>query len=76
MKKFTSCIFLFFVLLGCSSCCSTLEKQTKALSMVSFAIRDSIEIGRFDLADEYSKELVRLVHPPAKQDRIIVQSLP
>jgi hypothetical protein len=70
-----SCIFLFFVLVNFCSCCSSLEKQTKALSMVAFAIRDSMEIGRFDLADEYSKELVRLVHPPAHEERIIITPL-
>lgn len=43
--------------------------------MVAFAIRDSMEIGRFDLADEYSKELVRLVHPPAHEERIIITPL-
>lgn len=72
MKKFVSRIFLFIFILALPSCCGALEKQSKALSIVSYAVRDSIDLGRFDLADEYSKELVRLALPPTPEERILI----
>lgn len=61
MKK----IFLLFSLLlfSCSSSTVT-EKHSETLSQVVYATSDSIDFGRFDLADQYIKQTTKLVVPP------------
>jgi hypothetical protein len=46
------------------------EKQTEQLSRVVYATRDSLEAARVDLADQYSKETTRIIHPPKKRIEI------
>ena len=75
MEKFVSRIFLCLFLLATTSCCSVLEKQTKAMSIVSYAVKDSMDIGRFDLADRYTDQLIRLATPPTPEERIPITPL-
>lgn len=75
MEKFVSRIFLCLFLLATTSCCSILEKQTKAMSIVSYAVKDSMDIGRFDLADRYTAELIRLATPPTPEERRTITPL-
>lgn len=53
-----------------SSCTVYTEKRSEALSQNVGATRDSIAAGRFDLADKYSIESVRLAFPPKKAIKI------
>ena len=76
MKKFVSRYFLLgsaIVMLG--SCCTYTEKQSRELSKVSYAVRDAMVAGRFDRADEFSKELVKIVVPPAPEDRVKIEPI-
>lgn len=53
-----------------TSCTIYTEKQTEALSRVVYATKDSLDQGRIDLADEYSKESTRIVKPPKNRIKI------
>jgi len=53
--------------------CSTVKKrQTKQTSILSAAINDSIKVGRFDRAKEFSDQLVKLTPPVKTKDKIKV----
>lgn len=65
---------LLFVVLGVLTGCSTTNvdtKQADAISVGVYAINDSMIVGRFDKAKQYSDETIRLVTPPKK--RIIIK---
>ena len=68
-------IFLLFVLLFCFSSCLTVytEKQTEELSQVVYATKDSLDVARIDLADDYSTQATRIVKPP--KGRITVEAV-
>jgi len=64
---FCGCIFL-------SSCATPVTKYREAVQQVDdreseavYATNDSIHAGRFDLAEKYSDQSVRLVTPPIKR---------
>lgn len=67
-------IFLLLALV-CSVSCSTIytEKQTEQLSQVVYATKDSLNLARIDLADEYSTEATRIVKPP--KNRISIEAV-
>jgi hypothetical protein len=63
-----------FTFVGCfffSGCTVYTEKQTESLSQAVYATKDSIDCGRFDLADEYSTQSTRIVKPPKKRIEIL-----
>ncbi len=57
------------------SCTTTkyVEKQSEELSRSVYAVKDSLDSARFDLAEKYSNESTRLVNPP--KQRIKIQSI-
>lgn len=56
-----------------TACTVYTEKQSQALSRAVYATRDSFEAARIDLADSYSAEAARIVHPP--KGRVEVKSV-
>ena len=54
-----------------SGCTVYTEKQTESLSQAVYATKDSIDCGRFDLADEYSTQSTRIVKPPKKRIEVL-----
>ena len=67
-------IFLLFVVFLFSSCMTVYtEKQTEELSQVVYATKDSLDVARIDLADDYSAQATRIVKPP--KTRITVQAV-
>lgn len=69
---------MLLMILAAFSGCSLLpvRHDTKGAELVSqsvWAVYDSINAGRFDLADEYSGQSVRLV--PAPKNRIPIQPI-
>lgn len=68
-------IFLLFMFLFCFPSCMTVytEKQTEELSRVVYATKDSLDVARIDLADDYSIQATRIVKPP--KTRIIIQAV-
>ena len=50
-----------------TSCTVYTEKRSESLSQAVFATTDSITVGRFELAYEYSKQAERLAYPPKKR---------
>lgn len=75
MKKFLSRYFLLGAVALQVSCCTYNEKQSRELSKTAYAVRDAMLVGRFDQADKFSEELVKIVVPPAPEDRIIVKPI-
>lgn len=69
-KIFDKLTLLCVSVLLLTSCTIYTEKQSEALSRVVYATKDSLENARIDLADEYSKEAVRIVKPPKKRIKI------
>lgn len=60
-------ILLFFGLnTGCVRT-KYVEKQSEPLSQSVYAVKDSIDNKRIDLADYYSSESVKLIEPPKKR---------
>lgn len=53
-----------------SSCTMYTEKRSEALSQAVTATSDSIKYARFDLAEEYSDEAVKLALPPKNRIKI------
>lgn len=58
-------VFLF------SGCTVYTEKQSESLSQSVYAAKDSIDCGRFDLADEYATQSTRIVRPPKNRIEIL-----
>jgi len=67
-------IFLLtaFVLMSCAPT-RYIPKDSEPLSRAVYATSDSIDKGRIDLADQYSKTVITLVVPP--KERIEIQPL-
>lgn len=61
-----------------TSCTFYTEKQSEILSQSTYAVKDSLEQGRFDLAEKYSDQTIRIVKPPQKRITInpILENLP
>jgi len=51
------------------------EKQSKALSVSTYAAKDSFDLGRMDLADPYLNQICEIVTPPSIRDRIKIQAV-
>jgi hypothetical protein len=64
-------IITIFSLQGCAT--KYVEKQSEAASQAAWATNLAIEKGRFDLAEFYSGELVKLINPP--KERIEIKSI-
>lgn len=64
MRNLVKTLFLCFLFLVLTACTVYTEKQSQALSRAVYATRDSFEAARIDLADSYSAEAARIVHPP------------
>ena len=75
MKKFLSRYFLLGITALLTQCCTYNEKQSKELSKTAYAVRDAMLVGRFDQADKFSEELVKIVVPPAPEDKITVKPI-
>lgn len=61
-------VLLFsFLLFGCET---ATQKVNRDISTGVYATRDSINVGRFDLAKKYTNELTRLVPPPKNPIKI------
>lgn len=67
-----SILFLIFPLFlsGCAT--KYVEKTSETMSQTAYAIHDSAQIGRYDLLDGYTENLIKLVPPPKK--KIVIQS--
>ena len=64
MKSFPM-VFLSVFLLG--GCTVYTEKQTEAVSQSVYATKDSIDLARIDLAENYINETTKLINPPKKR---------
>lgn len=73
MKNLVKILFFCFLFLVLAACTVYTEKQSQALSKAVYATRDSFEAARIDLADSYSAEAARIVHPP--KERVDVKSV-
>lgn len=73
MKNLVKTLFFCFLFLVLTACTVYTEKQSQALSRAVYATRDSFEAARIDLADSYSAEAARIVHPP--KGRVEVKSV-
>lgn len=72
MKNLAKFVFLAaFVANIFSGCTLYTEKQSESLSQAAYATKDSIDCGRFDLADSYSTEVTRIVRPPKKRIEVL-----
>ena len=58
------------VALCLTSCAVYTEKRSESLSQAVFAATDSITVGRFELAYDYSKQAERLAYPPKTRIKI------
>ena len=73
MNRLAKTTFFCFLFLILPACTVYTEKQSQALSRAVYATRDSFEAARIDLADSYSAEAARIVHPP--KTRVGVRSV-
>jgi hypothetical protein len=64
------------LLLACffTSCENVQTKINKQIARSAFATHDSIKINRFDLADKYSEQLIKLVSPLKDSEKIKITS--
>jgi len=69
MKYLTILLISVMALLS-TSCTVYTEKRSEALSQAVTATSDSIDVARFDLANQYSKEAVKLAFPPKHKIKI------
>jgi superfamily I DNA and/or RNA helicase len=53
-----------------SSCTVYTEKQSEAVSQNVYATKDSVDLARIDLADNYINEATKLIKPPKKRIEI------
>ena len=67
MHSVIKAFFVFSLVLFATSCTVYTEKQSEALSRSVYATKDSLDNARFDLADNYANETIRLVKPPKKR---------
>ena len=66
-KKLSSILISVVAILCLNSCTVYTEKQSEALSQTVHATKDSIDVGRIDLADKYIDQASRIVKPPKKR---------
>lgn len=72
-------IFCSSILISCllTSCgggaLSIKKKQSLLVSQETYAVHDSLKLGRIDLADKHSDLVVKLVPPPAAKNRIPIK---
>lgn len=68
MKKILLIPFVWFLV----SCQHTryIEKTSEPLSQTVWATKDSIDYGRFDLADKYINQAIKLIPAPEKRIEI------
>jgi hypothetical protein len=67
INKLSSILISVIAILCLNSCTVYTEKQSEALSQTVHATKDSIDVGRIDLADKYIDEASRIVKPPKKR---------
>lgn len=67
MKKIFLLLPLFWLFSGCTI---YKEKQSEAVSRTVYATKDSLDMGRIDLADEYATQTTRLINPPKERVEI------
>ncbi len=72
MKSCISFVLLFVLCFnfGCANQ-NALKRRMDAISTGTYAIKDSIDNNRYDLASKYSTQLVRLVPPPKHRIKIL-----
>jgi hypothetical protein len=66
-NRLSSILISVMVILCLNSCTVYTEKQSEALSQTVHATKDSIDVGRIDLADKYIDQASRIVKPPKKR---------
>ena len=71
MNNLAKFLFFTWICVFFSSCTVYTEKQSEALSQAVYATKDSIDCGRFELADDYSTQSTRLVKPPKKRIEVV-----
>ena len=64
-------LLIFIMLLSCRT--QIVEIPSPALCKTAYAIKDSFEEARIDLADRYTLELIKLVIPP--KERILIEPI-
>jgi hypothetical protein len=69
MKK--TLLLVFIMLLGCRT--QIVEIPSPTVCQTAYAIKDSFEVARVDLADRYTTELLKLVIPP--KERILIEPI-
>jgi len=75
LNSYMNYILISILSLLMVSCTTTkyVEKQSEELSRSVYAVKDSLDSARFDLAAKYSNESTRLVAPP--KQRIKIESI-
>jgi len=71
-------VFIFVILsfsLLLNGCESLQVRYNKQVSRAAFAVNDSIKVKRFDLADNYSKNLLTLVTPLKDNEKIKIKGI-
>ncbi len=63
MKYFFVCLSII-ININFSGCTNYIEKTSEPMSQAAYGIFDSIKVGRFDKAQDYSNDLIKLVPPP------------
>ena len=71
-------VILAILSFGLSGCVTTSQKAVivekkidDKLSQGVYAVNDSMDIGRFDLAKKYSDQTVRLISPPKERIKVL-----
>lgn len=62
--KLLLCCFLL------SGCATAIKTRQRAIGQGVYAIQNSLNAGRFDLAKKYSDELTKIVPPPSNQNKV------
>lgn len=69
MKRNIFILFMAFAMM-LTGCQTAAVKQQKAISTGVYAIQSSMKAGRFDLAEKYEEQLVKVVTPPKNKIQI------
>ena len=64
-------LLIFIMLLGCRT--QIVEIPSPTVCQTAYAIKDSFEVARVDLADRYTTELIKLIIPP--KERILIEPI-
>jgi hypothetical protein len=70
MNKFILLVLSCFLVNGCTV---YTEKQSEAVSQNVYATKDSVDLARIDLADNYINEATKLIKPP--KSRIAISGI-